>query len=349
MADEAAGISHHILDMCIHALDYCPPVDISFGEYLRGLITADIDFNPDDPFGYRIALIESFRKRGIYPTYVRNLSVESLTWFQPEDDLVLSKIFDYDFQVLLRSRQVVVTRVEGRRETIFSTSAKVRADIKSRILFALGLEEVEAMRPKYQKAVYDNPVKMHRAISPEVAFEDLERVLNMTLRMEKTTEKGVENLPKSIFTVKFRRIDTKEEVEIADFDVSSVRVAYRIDRNGLQRNDLVVEISQCRRGYIDPDLQAEVDKGEKSPEPENFTFRGGATMLIDADTGQVRYVIHKNVASNRRLDIQRRYLCEPESSLAYTYFGNAQSKYFQAGAAQSEPFAMLHGDALIED
>ena len=41
LAAEAVKSAKHILDMCIRALDYIPPVDITFGEYLRGLITAD--------------------------------------------------------------------------------------------------------------------------------------------------------------------------------------------------------------------------------------------------------------------------------------------------------------------
>jgi len=66
--------------MCIRALDYCPPVDISFGDYLRAIVTADYDLVPDDDLGYRIAFIEAFRRRGIYPRDVRALSVESLRW-----------------------------------------------------------------------------------------------------------------------------------------------------------------------------------------------------------------------------------------------------------------------------
>jgi len=68
------------LTMCIRALDYCPPVDITFGEYLRALITADMDIVPDDDLGYRVAFMEAFRRRGIYPLHVRNLSQESLRW-----------------------------------------------------------------------------------------------------------------------------------------------------------------------------------------------------------------------------------------------------------------------------
>ncbi len=86
LAQEAGKTADHVLRICIRALDYCPPVDIRFGEYLRALITADRDMVPDDELSYRAAFIESFRVRGIYPDGVRNLSVESLCWERPEVD-----------------------------------------------------------------------------------------------------------------------------------------------------------------------------------------------------------------------------------------------------------------------
>jgi hypothetical protein len=86
LANEAAKAADHVLSMCIRALDYCPPVDITFGEYLRALITADADLVPDDDLGYRVAFMEAFRGRGIYPIHVRNLSEESLRWRRVEFD-----------------------------------------------------------------------------------------------------------------------------------------------------------------------------------------------------------------------------------------------------------------------
>jgi hypothetical protein len=83
LAEEAAKSARHVLHICIRALDYCPPVDITFGEYLRALITADADLVPHDEHQYRIAFIEAFRRRGIYPQGVRTLSVESLRWPDP--------------------------------------------------------------------------------------------------------------------------------------------------------------------------------------------------------------------------------------------------------------------------
>lgn len=80
LASEATTTAQHFLGMCIRALDYCPPFDISFGDYLRALITADYDMVPNDKFGYRIALIESFRRWGIMPTDIKTISEEQLRW-----------------------------------------------------------------------------------------------------------------------------------------------------------------------------------------------------------------------------------------------------------------------------
>jgi len=78
MADEASTTAAHVLRMCIRALDYCPPVDITFGDFLRGVISADVDLVPDDPHQYRIAFVEAFRARGIHPDDTRSMSIESL-------------------------------------------------------------------------------------------------------------------------------------------------------------------------------------------------------------------------------------------------------------------------------
>ena len=83
LAGEAADIAEHLLHICIRALDYSPPNDITFGAYLRALITADLDIAPEDETGYRVALIEAFRARGIFPERVNTLSVESLLWQRP--------------------------------------------------------------------------------------------------------------------------------------------------------------------------------------------------------------------------------------------------------------------------
>jgi hypothetical protein len=95
LAQEASKTAEHVLNICIRALDYCPPVDLKFGEYLRALITADRDLIPDDKWAYRPAFIQGFRRRGIYPENVRNLSSESLCWERPEVDFLLDGMFKH--------------------------------------------------------------------------------------------------------------------------------------------------------------------------------------------------------------------------------------------------------------
>ena len=83
LAREAAKVAGQVLNMCIRALDYCPPVDLDFGDYLRAIITADRDLVPDDSRGYRVAFISAFRDRGILPSNVRHLAEDSLIWETP--------------------------------------------------------------------------------------------------------------------------------------------------------------------------------------------------------------------------------------------------------------------------
>jgi len=79
-AVEAVEAAKDVLTICIRALDYCPPVDINFGDYLRALITADRDVVANDIRGNRLAFIDAFRQHGIFPKNLRSLSEESLTW-----------------------------------------------------------------------------------------------------------------------------------------------------------------------------------------------------------------------------------------------------------------------------
>src|SRR3990172_1374325 len=90
LANEAVEIANHFLNICIRAIDYCPPVDMELGEYLRALITADADVVTDDKWGYREALMRSFRRRRIFPDHVEFMSEDAVKWQPPEKDLVVS-------------------------------------------------------------------------------------------------------------------------------------------------------------------------------------------------------------------------------------------------------------------
>jgi hypothetical protein len=80
LTQTAVEVAQRILTTSIRALDYMPPVDPRFGDYLRALITADADLAPDFGAGYRVALAEAFATRGIGADNVRSVGPESLIW-----------------------------------------------------------------------------------------------------------------------------------------------------------------------------------------------------------------------------------------------------------------------------
>jgi hypothetical protein len=92
IAQEASQAAQSILTMCIRAFDYLPPVDITFGDYLRALVTTDIEISPGDEFCERSSMIEAFRLRGIYPAGVTALAEGSLLWEPVEEKVTFPRI-----------------------------------------------------------------------------------------------------------------------------------------------------------------------------------------------------------------------------------------------------------------
>jgi hypothetical protein len=138
LAEEASKSAGHVLNMCIRALDYCPPVDITFGEYLRAIITADADIVPDDDRRYRVAFIEAFRRRGIYPQGIRTLSEESLRWpTVREEDYSDSLVHSVSkLTVELRKEANKLGYLRDRRQSFMGTkrlSEKMHSLIKSHL------------------------------------------------------------------------------------------------------------------------------------------------------------------------------------------------------------------------
>ncbi|MGE0403400.1 MAG: alkaline phosphatase family protein [Kofleriaceae bacterium] len=78
IANEASFVANSVLTKCIRAFEYLPPVDVTFGDFLRAMITADYELYPEDPHRHRALTIEAFRNRGIYPDNIRSLADESL-------------------------------------------------------------------------------------------------------------------------------------------------------------------------------------------------------------------------------------------------------------------------------
>lgn len=87
LAERASKTAEMFFQICARALDYCPPVDITFGDFLRAVITADIDLYPVDAHSVRDAIMQAFRRRGIVPTGCGYFSEEALRWPDPPPGL----------------------------------------------------------------------------------------------------------------------------------------------------------------------------------------------------------------------------------------------------------------------
>ena len=78
LTGECVRTAQSVLTMCIRAFDYLPPADVTFGTFLRALVTADWELNPLDEIGLRAAIIEACRQRGIFAAEAGSLAVNAL-------------------------------------------------------------------------------------------------------------------------------------------------------------------------------------------------------------------------------------------------------------------------------
>ncbi|HEY4090964.1 MAG TPA: hypothetical protein VGN46_05565 [Luteibacter sp.] len=68
VSEEGTTAASQLLRIMIRALDYMPPVDLTFGDFLSALLTADLQLYPDDTrYRYRDILKHSFESYGVSP------------------------------------------------------------------------------------------------------------------------------------------------------------------------------------------------------------------------------------------------------------------------------------------
>jgi hypothetical protein len=112
--------------MCIRATDYLPPVDPTFSDFLRAMVTADFELNRADDSGLRAAMIEAFRQRGIRPESVGSFAVpsllleaEDLSLTQPDPTLaqIVSKLLDFGARQLDRNYAPPKSTTERKRRS----------------------------------------------------------------------------------------------------------------------------------------------------------------------------------------------------------------------------------------
>jgi len=92
LCDEATRTAQQFFRMCARALDYMPPVDVTFGDFLRAVLTAQIDHDPDDSEYLCDAWMQAFRVRHLLPQDAPFFSVDGLCWPQFGDDVPVKNL-----------------------------------------------------------------------------------------------------------------------------------------------------------------------------------------------------------------------------------------------------------------
>ncbi|HYI41738.1 MAG TPA: hypothetical protein VE053_15630 [Allosphingosinicella sp.] len=136
VVDEGAKAARQLLQMSIRALDYCPPTDIDFGQYLAAMLTADRELVPDDSrFGYRAAVKASFAAFGIFPPagqcdaegcWPPFAEADQLTYSRSNAE-VLTRDVDECFRFLWENRKALRISEYGYTEVV-SVDPSLRVD-----------------------------------------------------------------------------------------------------------------------------------------------------------------------------------------------------------------------------
>ncbi|HLP37742.1 hypothetical protein [Lacibacter sp.] len=306
MSEIASETAQRMLKICVRSLDYCPPVDITFGDYLRAMITADVDMVADDEKNYRVAFIEAFQKRGIFPSDVKTMSVEALIYEQYPN-----------------------LKLEDSNEKIFVNFLR---DFKNALAYETDREEVRTITKEFITGSNVNRMGLHERINEKFIQSEAGG---------RFAELGGLLFPGNEAACKKNGFEYSKFSYTAKYRIDNLWLASRITPDDKIVNHVVLSITQRRgircsinddgvftlNGYFEP----------KGPMPaDGFVFRGGCTLIFDLDTMQLKYAIKKDIDDKTRMEQQYRYQCG--------LLQNEDSTYFDENtlAGISGPFAFMH-------
>ncbi|TGE25348.1 hypothetical protein E5K00_09220 [Hymenobacter aquaticus] len=372
LANEAAKSANHVLNMCIRALDYCPPVDITFGEYLRAIITADVDLVRDDEQDYRLAFIDAFRRRGIYPTGIKTLSVESLQYKlwnlgvdKPRPDQNgESKIVQMD-----STGDTHTFEVDKDTHELLTTINNFLRDYANEIQYVKDRGDIYDVTRKYIAGAYSKQMETSEMTG-----------LHARIKSKFGASMHFSRLTGLVFTANPLDVGVhttnSEGYTGPSFQIQNLRLVNRIGPDGTQINHVVFSLTQRsgvlirmvsydsngQRTAAAPSIEGYYDltkpSVDVSPGIQAMEFRGGCTLIFDLDTQKLKYAVSKPLIARQDLEDQMaRRVPQIELKIdvarvvrQYQYqYGqvgrdhNAYSLYFgEQLHCLSEPFAFLH-------
>lgn len=306
LAAEAAECADRVLQMCIRAIDYCPPVDVTFGDFLRAVVTADLDFAPEDEGSYRVVFVQSFREWGIRPRGATSMGIEALAWPSGEElarDLGLPAGGLEDDTAFVERVLVEASawNLESRRYQTWKVLHPLRRAVHDWLLdgnssgrhyaelFGLVVDEEKA------------PPTVTRSSKGAPAFEvhSVRPALRRTARGQTRTDLVIE-------------ITQSRD---GYFDPAKQAKADGRPRRGRRRD-------------------------------RDFAYRAGCTVLLDLARREVRRVIRTagRIDDDEQLERVRRFLCGEQGGVVGNAFdaGLPESRTAGGPAMRKEPFALLH-------
>ncbi len=346
LASEAAKSARHILRICIRAMDYVPPVDVDFGDYLRAIITADHDLYPEDDYGYRRAIIEAFSAWGIVPDGMAVVTENSLLW--PELREAAADL-GTDVEDLRENFGRLVSRPERILQTIRSANGGQPVingleAIKNRIAAAMksGMDR----RLRNHDGLRKDQVLQQNLLASE--FEHGREVAHWVRTFYAQLFWGLitQQTSKELLKVIGINLNAKEAPwtmrrsgtnKLPTVEVHSVRMARRIGKRGQMESEYVVELIQSRDGYFDPKVQAFADRNQNAKAKaawlatrpnakpsdfgRDFVYRSGCTLLIDTKSYEIRRVIRTKhrADEDEGLNRLREYLLRGEAGPANAF------------------------------
>ncbi|MBR0870562.1 hypothetical protein JQ633_09345 [Bradyrhizobium tropiciagri] len=341
LAEEASRCARDLLHMCIRALDYCPPVGITFGDYLRAIVTGDVNLNADDDLGYRVALIESFRAWGIYPRGIRSMSIEGLVWPSGAEVIAEAEIAAKGGKRMKRTGATPSKEaIKSARDSSASDIADLFTDVQKAGRY--GGSDASAFKGSSRFHKWDLSSDRYQVWrNMEESRAAVWRWLVLGKGKKYLDAFGLvidEDAPKTVYRNAFGE---------PTIEVHSVRTALRRDSRGQTVTDIVVEATQRRRGYFEAQQQKDKDESKKpigQREDGDFKFRAGCTIIIDGTKNTFRHIIRTpgRIDDDGELEIVRAYLTGEAEDDQNAFDGRRQRSLSEPRAACDEPFAILH-------
>lgn len=257
---ECVRTAQSVLSMCIRATDYLPPVDPTFSDFLRAMVTADFELNRADDSGLRAAMIEAFRQRGIHPEAVGSLAVQSLLLEpkdlsspKPDETLakIVSKLLDFGARQLGRNYLPPKQETERTRRRPSKFLGPYEWIMQQNKSCTEALEDVaNAEQPVSQD---EEPVEILRELARDLT-------------------KWAKSNPDQL------KLDPSLPVALRGF-----HPVHRIASSGELLVEMVAHFVQTRK---------------TSEDLGGLKHRAGVTMIANID-GYIRYVIHKPFHADR--------------------------------------------------